>query len=93
MAPSPHATTPETPTPTNTEQYRLTGDDVTTQVKRLVHAGNVRRVVVKSREGRTIAEFPLTVGAIFVVLLPVWAAIGVAVALVTGCSIEVEKRT
>lgn len=93
MAPSPHATTPEPPTPTNTEQYRLAGDDLASQVKRLVHEGNLRRVVVKSREGRTIAEFPLTVGVIFAVLLPVWAAIGVVVALVTGCGIEVEKRT
>lgn len=79
--------------PTATEQHRLTGDDVMTQVKHLVHEGNVRRVVVKSREGHTIVEFPLTVGVIVTIVVPVWVAIGAVVALATGCSIEVEKRT
>lgn len=79
--------------PTTAEQHRLTGDDVLTQVKQLAHEGNVRRVVVKSAEGHTIVEFPLTLGVIVTVLLPVWVAIGAVVALVTGCSIEVQKRT
>lgn len=79
--------------PNTAEQHRLTGDDVMTQAKHLVHEGNVRRVVVKSREGHTIVEFPLTVGVIVTILVPVWVAIGAVVALATGCSIEVEKRT
>lgn len=89
---SPQATAPEETSP-NTDQHRMTGEDVTTQVKRLVHEGNVRRVVVKSREGHTIVEFPLTVGVIVTIIVPVWVAIGAVVALATGCSIEVEKRT
>ncbi len=79
-------------TPTSTEQYRLTGDDVMAQIQRLVHEGNVRKVLIKSAEGHTIVEFPLTVGVVGAALAPVWAAIGAVVALVTDCTIEVEKR-
>ncbi len=87
---NPQPTTSETPT--NTEQYRVTGEDVMTQIKHLVHEGNVRKVVIKSPEGHTIVEFPLTVGVVGAALAPVWAAIGAVVALVTDCTIEVEKR-
>lgn len=86
----PQSTEPETAT--TTEQYRLSGDEVMTQVKRLVHEGNVRRVVIKSPEGHTIVEFPLTVGVVGAALAPVWAALGAVVALVTDCTIEIEKR-
>ncbi len=79
-------------TKTTTEQYHLTGEEAISQIKRLVHEGNVRRVTVKNSEGHTIIEFPLTVGVVGVALAPVWAALGAAVALITDCSIEVEKQ-
>lgn len=77
---------------TTTEQYHLTGEDAIAQIKRLVHEGNVRRVSIKNAEGHTIVEFPLTVGVVGAALVPVWAALGAAVALVADCSIEVEKE-
>jgi predicted ArsR family transcriptional regulator len=67
-----------------------TTEQVLTQLKKLVEEGNIRRVVVKQK-GRTVAEFPLTAGVIGGVIAPVAAAIGALTALVTGCSIEVEK--
>jgi hypothetical protein len=67
-----------------------TTDQVIGELKRLVEQGNVRRVVVKQR-GRTVAEFPLTVGVVGAVLAPVAAAIGALTALLTECTIEVER--
>jgi hypothetical protein len=61
------------------------------QLKRVVDEGNARRVVVKQR-GKTIAEFPLTAGVIGAVIAPVAAAIGALSALISDCSIEVEKN-
>ena len=72
------------------EKIEGTTDQVLAQLKKLVAEGNVRRVVVK-RRGQTVAEFPLTAGVIGVVLAPVAAAIGALTALLTECSIEVEK--
>jgi len=59
--------------------------------KRLVHEGNVRRIIIK-QEDRTVAEFQLTIGVIGVVLAPVLAAVGALAALLTDCTIEVERE-
>jgi len=39
-----------------------------------------------------IVEFPLTVGVVGAALAPMWAAVGAIVALVTDCTIEIERR-
>jgi DNA-binding protein len=72
------------------EKLEGTTNQVLDQLKKLVEEGNVRRVVVKQR-GRTIAEFPLTIGVVGAVLAPVAAAIGALTALATDCTIEVER--
>jgi hypothetical protein len=72
------------------EKIEGTADQILAQLKKLVAEGNVRRVVVKQR-GHTVAEFPLTAGVIGVVLAPVAVAIGGLTAMLTECSIEVEK--
>jgi hypothetical protein len=84
-------TPPQPDTTTTTERYHFTSEDAIAQIKRLVHEGNVRRVTIKNPEGHTIIDFPLTVGVVGAALIPVWAAIGAAVALMTDCSIEIEK--
>jgi len=67
-----------------------TTDQAIAEIRRLLAAGNVRRVVVK-QHGKTIAEFPVTVGVIGAVLAPMAAAIGALAALLNDCSIEVER--
>lgn len=72
------------------ESFKAEGGNVVEKVTRLVHEGNVRRIVVK-HEGRTVAEFPLTAGVVGAVLAPVLAAIGALLALMKECTIEVER--
>jgi Domain of unknown function (DUF4342) len=72
------------------EKIEGTTDQILAQIKRLIDEGNVRRVVVK-HQGRVIAEFPLTVGVVGTVIAPVAAAIGALTAVMTECTIEVEK--
>ena len=60
------------------------------KINQLVEEGNVRRIVIKQHE-RTIAEFPLTLGVVGAMIAPVLAAIGAIAALVTDCTIEVER--
>jgi hypothetical protein len=72
------------------ESFKVAADQLVDAVKRLVHEGNVRRVIIK-QEGRTIAEFPLTVGVIGAVLAPLLAAVGAIAAVITDCTIEVER--
>jgi hypothetical protein len=73
------------------EELEVSGDELVAKVKELVHEGNVRRLILKNEEGRTLMEIPLTLGVIGAVLLPVWAALGAMAALVAKCTIVVEK--
>src|SRR5215831_17707104 len=72
------------------ETVVATGGQVVDTIKNLIHEGNVRRVSIK-QDGVTIAEFPLTLGVVGATLAPAVAAIGAIVALVTDCTIEVER--
>ena len=72
------------------ESFKVAADQLVDAVKKLLHEGNVRRVIIK-QDNRSIAEFPLTVGVIGAVLAPVLAAVGAIAAVVTDCTVEVER--
>jgi len=74
------------------EEFKVSGEDVVKKVKELVKEGNVRRIIIKNEEGKTLIEIPLTIGVVGAVLLPIWAAIGAIAALVANCTIVVEKK-
>jgi hypothetical protein len=75
-----------------TEEYKVSGESLLAKAKELVHEGNIRRLIIKNEEGKALIEVPLTLGLVGAALLPVWAAIGAIAALVTDCSIVVEKE-
>ncbi len=75
---------------TFTESFKVAGHQLVDAVRKLLHEGNVRRVIIK-QEGRTIAEFPLSVGVVGAVLAPVVAAVGALAAVLTECHVEVER--
>jgi hypothetical protein len=77
------------PKKTAWETVRGQGTQILGELKRLIHEGNVRRVVVKQQK-RVVAEFPLTVGLVGAVAAPLLAAVGALVALLADCTIEVE---
>jgi len=72
------------------ESFKIAGSELVDAVKKLVREGNVRRVIIR-QDGRTVAEFPLTVGVIGTVLAPMLAAIGALAAVLNECTIEVER--
>lgn len=74
------------------EEFKVSGEDVIKKVKELVKEGNIRKIIIKNEEGKTLVEFPLTIGVVGAALLPVWAAIGAIAALLAKCTIVVEKR-
>ena len=76
------------------EKFTVSGSQVLEKVKQLIREGNVRRVRLLHND-KTIFEIPLTVGApaavVGILAAPLLAAIGAFAALVTECTIEVEK--
>jgi hypothetical protein len=76
---------------TRTEELKITGEELLSTVRELVRQGNIRRITIKNREGKTLVEIPLTLGVVGTLLLPTLAALGAVAALVTECSIVVER--
>lgn len=76
----------------STEEFKVSGDDLVSFVKRIIKEGNARRIIIKNEEGKTLIEFPVTIGAVGVLLAPLLAALGAIAALVANCTIVVEKR-
>ena len=75
---------------TYTESFKVAGQQLVDAVRKLIHEGNVRRVIIKHGE-HTVAEFPLTIGVIGAVLAPVLAAVAAIAAIVQECTVEVER--
>lgn len=73
------------------EEFSIKGEELLTKVKQLIAEGNVRRVIIKDKDNKTIIEIPLAIGLVGIVLAPVLAAVGAIAALVTECTILVER--
>jgi len=73
------------------EEFEVTGEKVVETVKQLVREGNIRRITIRNSEGVSLIEIPLTAGVVGAMILPVWAAVGALAALVTRCTIVVER--
>ena len=80
----------ETEPKTIREKWHVTGETLLTAVKKVIHEGNVRRILI-TQDGHIVAEFPLTIGVVGTVLAPVLAAVGAMSALLTDCTIQVER--
>ncbi len=76
-----------------TEEFHINGEELLAKIKELLHEGNIRRIIIKNREGRTMIEFPLTLGVVGAVLAPTLAAVGAVAALIGEATVVVEKRT
>lgn len=74
------------------EEFKVNGEDLLKKVKEVIAEGNVRKITVKNKEGKTIVELPLTLGVVGAALAPLLAAVGAIAALVTECTILVERE-
>ncbi|MCK5634782.1 MAG: DUF4342 domain-containing protein [Anaerolineales bacterium] len=75
-----------------TEEFEVSGELLVAKIKELVHEGNVRRVIIKNEEGKSLIDVPLTLGVVGALIAPQLAAISAIAALVTKSTILVEKE-
>jgi hypothetical protein len=75
-----------------TEEFTVNGEELLAKVKSLINEGNIRRIIIKDEAGKVLVELPLTIGVVGALLAPVLAAVGAIAALVTKCTIIVERR-
>ena len=77
---------------TRTEEFKVSADELVKTVKKLIHEGNVRKIMIKDEKGKTLIEIPVTIGIVGTILAPWLAALGVIGALATNCTIVVERE-
>lgn len=73
------------------ESFTVSGESLLKKVKELIAEGNIRKITITDKQGKEMASFPLTVGVVGALLAPVLAAIGALAALVTECTITVDR--
>ena len=74
------------------EEFKVSGEELLQKVKELIKEGNIRRIIIKDEKGDTLMEIPVTFAVVGAVFAPILAAVGAMAALVTKCTIIVEKR-
>lgn len=75
-----------------TEEFRVNGEEILAKVKELIREGNIRRIIIKNDDGKTLIDIPLTVGVVGTIIAPQLAAIGAIAALLSHGTIVIEKE-
>jgi len=78
--------------PKTQETFKIKGEELIKKVKELINEGNVRKIIIKGKDGRDIMVLPMTLVVVGALVAPVLAAVGAVAALVTECSITVERN-
>jgi Domain of unknown function (DUF4342) len=73
------------------ESFTLRGEHLLSKAKELLKEGNIRKITITDKAGKDLASFPLSVGVVGLVFAPVLAAIGAMAALISECTITVER--
>lgn len=72
-------------------EITVAGNKLKSTLKQLLREGNVRRVIIRNANGRTLLDMPLTAGVAGAVLMPFWMAVAGIVALAKEFTIVVER--
>ena len=74
------------------EQFKIYGHELLKKVKELIKEGNIRRIIIKDERGKILMEIPVTFAVVGAFFAPVLAAVGALAALVSKCTLEVERK-
>jgi uncharacterized membrane protein YvbJ len=74
------------------EEFTVSADDLVKTIKKLIHEGNVTRIIVKDKQKKILLDIPVTIGLAGAIIAPWLAALGVIAAMVTNCTIVVIRK-
>ena len=73
------------------EEIKVNAGKLKQTLTDLIREGNVRRVVIRNAQGRTLLDMPLAAGVAGALLMPFWAAVAGIVALAKEFTVSVER--
>lgn len=74
------------------EEIKVSGSKLKSKLKELIKEGNVRRIILRNPEGKTLLDMPLNAGIAGAALLPFWAAVGTVLFLAKDYTVGVERE-
>ncbi len=74
-----------------TEEMKVSGRDLVETLKRILHEGNVNRIIVRDPKGYEILNLPVGGAVVFALILPVLTALSAAVILALDYTVVVER--
>jgi hypothetical protein len=74
------------------ETFIVEGENLLKKIKELIKEGNIRKITITEKNGHEVMSFPLNMGIVGVAIAPVLAAVGAIAALLTECTISVERE-
>jgi hypothetical protein len=74
------------------DEFKVKGEDLLKKIREIIHEGNVSRIIIKTEDGKTYLEIPVTIGVLGAILAPILAAVGALAALAANFTIEVIRR-
>lgn len=74
------------------DSFEVKGEDLIKKVKEIIKEGNARKITILDKNNEELIALPLSLGVVGAVIAPVLAAVGAIAALVTECTIKVERR-
>lgn len=75
-----------------TEELKVTGADLVETLKRLLHEGNINRIVVRDPRGVEILNLPVNGALVLALILPILTALGAVVAVAMDYTVLVERN-
>lgn len=88
--PSAKKTAPSAAPKVTKEEIHVAANQLVTRISKLIKEGNVRRIRIKHK-GKTMLEMPVTLATIGMVVAPYLAFVGALAALITECTLEIER--
>ncbi|RWY49502.1 DUF4342 domain-containing protein [Mucilaginibacter gilvus] len=74
------------------ESFSINGESIVKKVKELINEGSVTKITITNHDGKEMMSFPVSYGLVGLLMAPVLAAVGAAAALLTECTITVERK-
>jgi hypothetical protein len=80
---------------TKTETFEAAGSEIMELIKKLLHQGNIRRLIVRKADGDVLIDVPLNAGfavsTAAILLAPPLAVIGVIAGVLAKVKVEVVR--
>ncbi|HWJ22220.1 MAG TPA: DUF4342 domain-containing protein [Gemmatimonadaceae bacterium] len=73
------------------DEIKVSAGKLKDTLKAILREGNVRRIVIRNAQGRTLLDMPLAAGVAGVLLAPFWMAVTGVVALAKEFTVAIER--